>query len=155
MYDKRLSEFNYNLLNDILCSTSFLQKCKIRQNAKCDYCDISNEDIKHLIFYFDNVKQIWHDLNNALNVTVKWKHVVIGFYVETNPKVLLYNTIISYIAFKIYKFKIGCRIKNECQDSYNLKQFVKNSLYKDMDIMLDFSNMNSFKNMVNRLTNLL
>lgn len=50
---------------------------------------------------------------------------------------------------------MGCRMKNECQDSLKLKQFVKNSLYTDMDIMLDFSNMNSFKNMVNRLTNLL
>lgn len=49
---------------------------------------------------------------------------------------------------------MGCRIKNECQDSLKLKQFVKNSLYTDMDIMLDFSNMNLFKNMVKRLTNL-
>lgn len=114
IYDKRLSEFNYKLLNNILCTNSFLQKCKLRQNAECDYCDISNEDIKHLIFDCDNVKQVWHNLNNALKFIVKWKHVVIGFYVETNPKVLFYNTIISYIAFKIYKFKMGCRIKNEC-----------------------------------------
>lgn len=64
-YDKRLSEFNYKLLNNILCTNSFLQKCKLRQNAECDYCDISNEDIKHLIFDCDNVKSVWHNLNNA------------------------------------------------------------------------------------------
>lgn len=156
MYDKRLSEFNYKLLNNILCTNSFLQKCKLRQNAECDYCDISNKDIKHLIFDCDNVKQVWHNLNNALKFIVKWKHVVIGFYVETNPEVLFYNTIISYIAFKIYKFKMGCRIKNECQDGLKLKQFVKNSLYMDMDNMLDFLKMKSmFKNTVKRLTNLL
>lgn len=64
----------------------FLQKCKIRQNAIYDYCDISIEDIKHLIFDCDNVKQIWHNLNNALNFTVKWKHVVIGFMLKLTQK---------------------------------------------------------------------
>lgn len=86
---------------------------------------------------------------------IKWKLVIIGFYNENNPKVLFYNTIISYLAFKIYKFKMGCRMKNESQDGLKLKQFVKTSLYRDMDIMLEFSNMTMFKNTVKRLKNLL
>lgn len=148
MYDKCLSKFNNNLHNNILCTNSFLQKCKLRQNDKCDYCDISNEDFKPLIFYCD-VKRVWHHLNNALNFIVKWKHVIIGFYVETNSKVLFYNTIISNLAFKINKFKMGCRIKNERQNGLKLKQCVKNALYRDEDIMLEFSNMIMFRSIVN------
>lgn len=89
MFDKRLNEFNYNLVNNIWCANSFLQKCKLRQNAKFDYCD-KNEDIKHFIFDGDDVKRVWHIFNNALNFIVKWKRVVIGFYVETNQKVVFY-----------------------------------------------------------------
>lgn len=50
MYGKRLSEFKYNLFYKILCTIFFLKKCELRKYAKCDYCDISNADIKHLIF---------------------------------------------------------------------------------------------------------
>lgn len=48
-----------------------------------------------------------------------------------------------------------CRIKkNDCQDYLKLKQFVKNSLYRDMNIMLEFLNMIMFKTTVKRLPNL-
>lgn len=44
-----------------------------RQNAKCDYCDIKNEDIKHLISACkcDNIKRMWKNLNYALDLIVK------------------------------------------------------------------------------------
>lgn len=45
MYCKRLLEFKYSLLNNILSSNSHLQKCILRQNSKCDTFDISNEDV--------------------------------------------------------------------------------------------------------------
>lgn len=80
----------------------------------------------NLSFYCD-VKRVWHHMNIALNFycyKCNWKHVIIGFYVETNPKVLFYNTIISNLAFKNNKFKMGCRIKNERQNGLKLKQCV-------------------------------
>lgn len=46
MYDKRLSKLNNDLLNNSLCSNSVLEECKLRLNLKCDYCDISNKNIK-------------------------------------------------------------------------------------------------------------
>lgn len=48
MYDKRLSKLNNDLLNNCFCSNSVLDecKCKLRLNLKCDYCDISNKNIK-------------------------------------------------------------------------------------------------------------
>lgn len=69
------------------------------------------------------------------------ENIVIGFYVETNPKVLFYSTIISFLVFKIHTFKMRCRLKIDCQDSLKLKQFVKNSLCRYMDIMNEFSKM--------------
>ena len=70
MYDKRLSEFNYKLLNNILCCNLFLEKCKIRLNAKCDHCDEDSEDIMHLIYGCHNVNRVWKNLCKILNFSV-------------------------------------------------------------------------------------
>lgn len=40
---------------------------------------------------------------------------------------------------------------NDCQDSLKLEQFVKNILYRYMDIMFDFLNMVTFQNTVSSL----
>ena len=72
MYDKRLSEFNYKLLNNILCCNLFLEKCKIRLNAKCDHFDedTCSEDIMHLIYGCHNVNRVWKILGKILNFSV-------------------------------------------------------------------------------------
>lgn len=70
------------------------------------------------------------------------------FIFKPTSKLLFYKTLISYLVFKIHvhTFKMGCRIKkNDWQDCLKLKQFVKKSLYCDMDIVLEFSNMTMFK----------
>ena len=35
--NKEVSEFNYKLLNNILCTNQFLSKCKIRNSSNCVY----------------------------------------------------------------------------------------------------------------------
>lgn len=103
----------------------FLQKCKLRQNDKCDYFDISNEDFKTLILLrCQKGVASYEYCFKFYCYKCNWKRVIIGFYVETNPKVLFYNTIISNLAFKNNKFKMGCRIKNERQNGLKLKQCV-------------------------------
>lgn len=127
MYNKRLCEFNYNLFNNILSCNSFLYKCKLRPNSKYDFCDSDLEDIKHLLFECNNVKCMWECLSSVLKYSIQWKHIVLGFYLETNTKVSFYNTIMSYSAYKIYKSKMRCRIQNNIQECSKLKQFIKNS----------------------------
>ncbi|XP_062574193.1 uncharacterized protein LOC134236030 [Saccostrea cucullata] len=155
MYDKRLSEFNYKLLNNILCCNSFLQKCKLRENAKCEFCGNENENIKHLIFDCDNVKGVWQKLNIVMNYDVQWKHIVVGFYLETNSRIRFYNTIISYLAYKIYKFKMKSRIENIIQEKFMLEKSIRYSLEKDINFMLNLSKTCMFKDLVKLLTNLL
>ena len=121
MYDKRLSEFNYKLLNNILCSNLFLEKYKIRLNAKCDHCDQESEDIMYLIYGCHNVDRVWKSLSQIFNFSVLWKHVIVGFYEESNSKTIFLNTINTYISYKIYKFKMSCRIQNLEQRRLNWK----------------------------------
>ena len=111
MYDKRLSEFNYKLLNNTLCCNLFLEKCKIMLNAKCDHSDKDSEDIMHIIYGYHNVNRVWKSLGKILNFSVLWKHIVIGFYEESNSKTIFLNTIITYISYKIYNLKCHAEYK--------------------------------------------
>lgn len=43
---------------------------------------------------------------------------------------------------------MGCRLKNDFQNSLKLNQFVKNFFYKDINIMLDFSKLSVCKDTV-------
>ena len=48
--DKKISEYNYKLLNNILCNNYCLKKCKITASDLCLYCNNCVENYKHLIF---------------------------------------------------------------------------------------------------------
>ena len=110
MPDKRLAEFNYKLLNNILCNKAFLGKCKQDTHSQCNMCMI-NEFSKHLIFECKNVIEIWNALDTFLKTNITWKHVIVVFNYESNRKVITLITLISYVAYRIYKYKMYCRLQ--------------------------------------------
>lgn len=71
------------------------------------------------MFDCDDVRSVWHNLYTALNFVVEWKQIVIGFHLETNPKVLFYNTIVSYLSFKIYE--MGCSVIKRLSRKFKIK----------------------------------
>lgn len=122
-HDKRLSEFNYKLLNNILNCNSFQYKCKSRSNAKCEFCPCEKEDIKHLIFECLSVQRLWQKLNSILNFDVCWKHIIIFRKKKIKNCVFKYNYIIIYVSFVIYKYKMTCRMKENFQSCNTLLIF--------------------------------
>ena len=56
---------------------------------------------------------------------IKWKRVVKGFYFEFNQNTNLLNNFISFIALKIYKYKMFCRIENLQETEVSLINNVK------------------------------
>lgn len=50
---------------------------------------------------------------------------------------------------------MGCRLKNDFQNSLKLNQIVKNFFYKDINIMLDFSKLSVCKDTVKLFSTLL
>lgn len=59
-------------------------------------------------------------LNTAFNINVKLKHVVIGLKQNRKKYFFLFS-------FQDTYFKMGYRMKNDCQDSLNIEQFFKTS----------------------------
>lgn len=76
----------------------------------CNICKII-ENIKYLLFECKNVEYIWRKLGFFLLFDIKWKYIILGFYLEYNDKIELLNLLIFFIVYKIYKYKMYCRIK--------------------------------------------
>lgn len=95
-------------------------------HSQCKICK-RNENTKHLIFECENVSEIWNALNVYLKIDIKWKHVLLGFFSEQNRKIVSLNTLISYVAYRIYKYKMYCRIHSLEETNYNILNHVKAS----------------------------
>lgn len=144
IYDKRICEFNYKMLNNTVCCNSFLFKCKYRSSASCNMCS-ENEDVKHLIFECEHVKMIWSTLSLVIGFDIQWKHVILGFYFERNTKIRYFNTIVSFIAYKIFKYKMCCRSQKKTETYNELVLYLKNNIRYNIDVLVNMSKIQMFK----------
>ena len=128
IFEKKVAEFNFKLLNNLLCNKIFLRKIKKSESDLCPYCKAYSEDNEHLIFKCDNVNPIWKLVSRILKFEVQWKHILIGFYFEKNQKIVDLNNIISTLATIIYKYKMYCRLKDVEESKENISSHVKGSL---------------------------
>ena len=125
--DTKVAEFNYKLLNNILCNNYLVSKWNPTVKKECTVCG-AIEITKHLIFECTNVKNIWTILGFILNFEVQWKHVLVGFYYEKSEKVSMLNNLISYVACRMYKYKMFCRLETLEESEYAIRYNLKSSL---------------------------
>ena len=59
-------------------------------------------------------------------IPIKWKQIVVGFYCEENDKIKTLNLFISFVAFRIYQYKMLCRLDSLSETAYNLYNHVRN-----------------------------
>ena len=104
-----MCEFNYKLLNNLLCCNLSLFRCKIRVTKHCENCNHDVENVQHLIFDCENVREIWYKIGVILDFSIQWRHILLGFFSESSNRISFVNELISFIAFKIYKYKMTCR----------------------------------------------
>ena len=126
--DKNIAEFNYKLLNNLLCNNYYLSKWKRDTSNKCSHCKHIIENTEHLVFSCANVRNVWNAVANILKIDLRWKHVIIGFYHENNSKVKLLYNVISFVALKIYKYKMYCRLEQIVESELNISMHIKNCL---------------------------
>ena len=67
--------------------------------------------ICQLQYEVQNVKEMWNVSNKILKFDVSWKHIVVGFYHKMNEQTIIFNNLISFLALRIYKYTIWCRIE--------------------------------------------
>ena len=127
IFDKNVSEFNYKLLHNILSCNKCVSKWKENFDKNCLNCYVE-EDIKHLIFYCCISNPIWKKVSDILNINVTWKVIVIGFPAYCNKNTFIFNNVVSFVAYKMYKYKMKCRVLNDIVTYNGLLCFLKSAL---------------------------
>ena len=124
------------MLHNLLSNRYLVSKWNRDVDNKCISCNDEIENNMHLLYDCQNIQQIWKLVSNCLKFDIGWKHVIIGFYDEINNKTILLNNLISFIACRIYKYKMYCRIKGENESSQNIRSHVKTTLFNYHKTML-------------------
>lgn len=113
IFDKNVSEFHYKLLHNLLTCYKYESKWKIDLDKNCINWHLE-EDVKHLIFDCYIFQPLWKKIFEVLNVNVSWKIIIPGFPGYCNENTFVLNNVISFVAYKMYKYKMKkCRVLSE------------------------------------------
>lgn len=127
IFDKNVLEFNYKLIYNILFCNKCVSKWKENFDKNCLNCNVE-EDIKYLIFDCCIFNFIWKKVFDILNINVIWKVIVIGFLVYCNKNMFIFNNVVFFVVYKMYKYKMKCRVLNDIVIYNGLLCFLKSVL---------------------------
>ncbi len=132
--DKKLAEFNYKILNNILCTKSLISKWNSRMTSLCPLCD-KEHTVKHLLFDCMYINNIWTIIGSILKMNITYKHVVVGT-VMNNEFVKARNLMIDYISYAIYKMWIMSEnnvinLTSTCIITFIRKDLFKRTFYNE------------------------
>jgi len=120
---RKVAEFNYKILQNILCTGYILNKWNKACSANCSYCK-KTESPKHLLFECIRINKLWNNVGRVLGVTIGWKHIVIGIE-EYNQSAHFINICISLIGFIIYSLWLKCSMQNSDYNVLDLENLTK------------------------------
>ncbi len=125
--DKKLAEFNYKILCNILSNRALVSHWNKDIDENCPYCGIK-QSTKHLLYDCIRIKTVWALIGNIIKLDVQYKHIVIG-NTEENDYISCRNLLISYVAYAVYKFWIMAENKKLNFNTTNIIKFVKKDLF--------------------------
>lgn len=125
--DKSIAEFNFKLLHNLLPNNLYLSKWNKNIDKFCTYCR-EIENTKHMVFDCILVKNIWKKVSAILKINIAWKHLVLGFIYNGNQSNVVLNNVISFIACKIFKYKMKCKLIEDNVTNEGLILFLRSSL---------------------------
>ena len=125
---KKISEFNYKILHNLLVTGYILSKWNKNIPPECLSCGAIDTP-EHLLFQCNRVKTIWNKVGTLLKVDLSWKHIVIGLHEEGEKDInTVRNNILSIIAYSIYISWVKCDDSKCTYKFVNIDKNVKNYL---------------------------
>ncbi len=149
LQDKKLGEFNYKLLCNIIATRSKIVKWNKNINENCTYCNVK-QTVKHLLYECTRVNNLWAVIGGILKLDIKYKHLILGNRVD-NDTIKYRNMLISYIKYSLYKFWVLSEnkkvdFKNDC-----LIKFIKKDLFYRTTYIRDHKFVNMCDTIINNL----
>ena len=99
--DRKLSQFNFKLLHNIIPCRRDLYKWNKINSQLCIYCG-ENETLIHVYYECKYVNIIWRSIGSILNTNIQWKHIVLGI-IGNNNQINFRNMLYSVTAYALYK----------------------------------------------------
>jgi hypothetical protein len=124
---KKIAEFNYKLLTGILPCGMLLSKWKKNIGSQCSVC-LESETLKHMLYECRKVNHIWNKFGRLFTVHIRWKHIVIGYYLHLNENTKAINLLTSFIAYSIFKINNRCKWEETDYGTKDVKSVVINDL---------------------------
>ena len=97
--DKKICEFNFKLLSNILACRKKLYKWQATESANCMLCN-SEETVEHLLYYCPAKLKIWNLVCSVLNIKCHVKVLVLG------SSDFILDWTISVVTYCLYKYWI-------------------------------------------------
>ncbi len=129
----KLGEFNYKVLSGTIPCGFLLSKWKDNIDPKCTVCD-ELENIKHILYECNMVKDVWKYVGIYFNINLMWKHIVVGYFTVINEMTKTINLIISFIAYSIFKANNRSKWNEQNYNTVNVKESVIHDLRKYVKI---------------------
>ena len=130
--DTNLMWFQIRITHRIISTNSFLYKIGVLANDKCSFCKNESEDIIHLYWSCDIVKQFWRDFDEWIcqktGVILELRPADVFFGKFEAPRIL--NLMICLGKFHIHKRRLKNVkpnlevVKKEILDYYNIEKYI-------------------------------
>lgn len=148
--EKKLSEFNFKVLHNILATKSLVSKWDSSITELCEICNLK-DDILHLLYNCLIAKKIWQIVTKLDNKVISNETVILGHPTDSNL-----NFIVTFVSFNLYKYWL---VKNEEKQQRNILEFL-NFVKSETECKIEVYNLlhetetvNSLKLLHNFLTN--
>ncbi len=125
--ERKLGEFNYKLLCNILYTKDRISKFNKEVDNKCKFCN-QIQNVKHLLYDCPRVENLWKSVGAIIKLNIKYKHLIVGSVV-CNETTKYRNLLISYIAYGVYKFWIMAENNKINFNTDSLHHFIKKDLF--------------------------
>ena len=124
MHDKKLAEFNYKVLNNILSCGSNLKKWKKQENDQCEICK-QTDDVLHLVVFCNLAEYTWLLASQATDLQLKNSIEEIIFAKTVSQDVTI---IISILSFLLYKYWLTSNLESKTRSKESYMYFLKGEL---------------------------
>ena len=122
--DNRLKIFKWKLLHHILPCKQLLFQWKIKEDSKCDLCNVT-EDYKHFFLECRYFKTFWEKIKILLNKVkighhiLNYRNLIIGYTISDINHYDI-NLLVTLITFSIHKCTQSSNFKTTNFDVYAL-----------------------------------
>ena len=143
--DKKLAEFNYKIICNILSNRALISKWNRNINENCPFCGIK-QTTKHLLYECPRVHNLWTLIGSVLKLDIRYKHIILGT-LQLNDITITRNLVISYIAYGIYKFWVMSENQKVNFNQDCLHNFIRKDLFSRTVYVSD----KTFKNICDKI----